>query len=83
MALFMLGSAKDVEPRGFYGIADKYFPEFLNSCYLVEKDNLNNSPFRGLYYDDESTLARKRTSLKHSKTCVVKIRNYQNHIVLL
>lgn len=67
MALFMLGSAKDVEPRGFYGIADKYFPEFLNSCYLVEKDNLNNSPFRGLYYDDESTLCQKANIIETLK----------------
>lgn len=67
MALFMLGSAKDVEPRGFYGIADKYFPEFLNSCYLVEKDNLNNSPFKGLYYDDESSLCQKSNIIETFK----------------
>ena len=67
MALFMLGSAKDVEPRGFYGIADKYFPEFLNSCYLVEKYNLNNSPFKGLYYDDEGTLCQKSNIIETFK----------------
>ena len=67
MALFMLGSAKDVEPRGFYGIADKYFPEFLNSCYLVEKDNLNNSPFKGLYYDDEGSLCQKSNIIETFK----------------
>jgi hypothetical protein len=67
MALFMLGSAKDVEPRGFYGIADKYFPEFLNSCYLIEKDNLSNSPFKGLYYDDESTLCQKSNIIETFK----------------
>lgn len=67
MALFMLGSAKDVEPRGFYGIADKYFSEFLNSCYLVEKDNLDNSPFKGLYYDDEGTLCQKSNIIETFK----------------
>ena len=67
MALFMLGSAKDVEPRGFYGIADKYFPEFLDSCYLVEKYNLNNSPFKGLYYDDEGTLCQKSNVIETFK----------------
>lgn len=67
MALFMLGSAKDVEPRGFYGIADKYFPEFLNSCYLVEKNNLSNSPFKGLYYDDEGTLCQKSNIIETFK----------------
>ena len=63
----MLGSAKDVEPRGFYGIAYKYFPEFLNSCYLVEKDNLNNSPFKGLYYDDEGSLCQKSNIIETFK----------------
>lgn len=67
LALFMLGSAKDVEPRGFYGIAYKYFPEFLNSCYLVEKDNLNNSPFKGLYYDDEGSLCQKSNIIETFK----------------
>lgn len=67
MALFMLGSAKDVEPRGFYGIADKYFPEFLNSCYLIEKENLDKSPFKGLYYDDEGTNCQKSNIIETFK----------------
>lgn len=67
MALFMLGASKDVEPRGFYGIADKYFPEFLNSCYILEKDNLNKSPFKGLYYDDEGTLCQKSNVIETFK----------------
>lgn len=67
MALFMLGASKDVEPRGFYGIADKYFPEFLYSCYILEKDNLNKSPFKGLYYDDEGTLCQKSNVIETFK----------------
>jgi hypothetical protein len=53
MALFLLGSAKDIEPRGFYGIADKYYPEFLSVCYQLESNDIYNSPFKRLYNDDE------------------------------
>lgn len=84
MALFMLGSAKDVEPRGFYGIADKYFPEFLNSCYLIEKDNLSNSPFKGLYYDDESTLCLKSNIIETFKNvCSKNTELYKSYSVIM
>ena len=84
MALFMLGSAKDVEPRGFYGIADKYFPEFLNSCYLIEKDNLSNSPFKGLYYDDESTLCQKSNIIETFKNvCSKNTELYKSYSVIM
>lgn len=59
MALFLLGTAKDVEPRGFFGIADKYFGQFLKDSYLLESKDIDNSPFKALYYDDEGPDCQK------------------------
>ncbi len=68
MALFMLGSTKDIEPRGFYGLADKYFADFLNKCYLIESGNIDNSPFKCLYYDDESLFCQKQNVIETLKS---------------
>lgn len=59
MALFLLGSTKDAEPRGFYGIADKYFQDFLQEAYSVESSDVINTPFKGLYIDDECSECQK------------------------
>ena len=59
MALFLLGSAKDIEPRGFFGIADKYFSQFLRDAYLIESIDVDNSPFKSLYIDDEGANCQK------------------------
>lgn len=59
MALFLLGSAKDIEPRGFFGLADKYFGQFLKDAYFVESINVDHSPFKCLYIDDEGPNCQK------------------------
>lgn len=59
MALFLLGSAKDIEPRGFFGLADKYYGQFLKDAYSVESIDVDNSPFKCLYIDDEGPNCQK------------------------
>jgi len=59
MALFLLGSAKDIEPRGFFGLADKYFGQFLKDAYSLESIDVDNSPFKCLYIDDEGPNCQK------------------------
>ena len=59
LPLFLFGTAKDKVSRGFYGLADKYFSDFLYEAYKVETKDIRNSPFRSLYIDDESPLCKK------------------------
>ena len=59
MALFLLGSAKDIEPRGFFGLADKYYGQFLKDAYSLESIDVDNSPFKCLYIDDEGPNCQK------------------------
>lgn len=67
MALFLLGSPKDIEPRGFYGLADKYFRPFLEECYNIEIANIYDSPFKNLYIDDEKGDCKKGEVLETIK----------------
>lgn len=71
MALFLLGSGRDSVPRGFYGIADKYYPEFLDACYSIETDNIDNSPFKPLYVDDEGPDCQKPNILEVIKQIAI------------
>ena len=59
LPLFLIGTARDVVPRGFYGLADKYYSDFLYECYKTEIKDMTNSPFKYLYIDDEGPSCKK------------------------
>lgn len=67
MALFLLGSTKDIEPRGFFGIADKYYGQFLKESYSIESVDVDNSPFQCLYHDDEGPNCQKANVIEELK----------------
>ena len=72
MPLFFVGSPKDVEPRGFYGLAVKYYDEFLLECYKIEAEDVENSPFKNLYADDEGPMCKKGEVIESIKTICCK-----------
>ena len=67
MPLFLVGSPKDVEPRGFYGLAAKYYNGFLFECYKIEFIDVEKSPFKDLYVDDEGPTSKKGKVLETLK----------------
>lgn len=71
LALFLLGSSKDDEPRGFYGVADKYFQGFLQEAFYVESFDIENSPFKNLYIDDECQDCQKSQLLEVLKNICI------------
>ena len=52
MALFILGSDRDVIPRGFLSLAYLTYPDFLKFSYEIEKDFLAENPYLPLYDED-------------------------------
>lgn len=64
MPLFMFGNDTDVLPKGFYGMANKYFSVFLKAAFEYEVSELSNpSRFKTLF-DEESTSSAKTDALK-------------------
>lgn len=61
--LFVFGDEKDVNPKGFYGMALKHNANFLRLCYELEKCNIKESPFIE-FYDEESQDSTKGDVLK-------------------
>lgn len=72
LPLFLFGTAKDKVTRGFYGLADKYFSDFLYESYKVETKDIRNSPFHSLYIDDESPLCKKGEVIETIKAICIK-----------
>lgn len=68
LPLFLIGTARDIVPRGFYGLADKYYNDFLYECYKTEIKDVINSPFKDLYIDDESPRCKKGEVLETIKS---------------
>lgn len=58
MALFILGTDRDVIPRGFLSLAFLNYPDFLKYCYEVERAYWHDNPFSSLY-DEETELSGK------------------------
>lgn len=56
--LFIFGDERSNCPTGFYSMANKYFKRFLELCYRVESNNINNSPFKP-FYDETTDLSAK------------------------
>lgn len=56
LGLFFFGD-NDELPKGYYGIANKYCSDFLDSCFQIDISNIRNSPFKKLYQktEDEDT----------------------------
>ena len=52
LGLFFFGD-NDESPRGYYGIANKYCSDFLDSCYEIDKSNVFDSPFQKLYHETD------------------------------
>ena len=71
LPLFLIGKAREVVPRGFYGLADKYFSDFLYECYKTEIKDVVNSPFKDLYIDDESPECKKGEVLETIKSICI------------
>ena len=58
-SLFSIGSLKGDDPEGYYGLAFKYFPDFLKVCFELEIKNIESSPFIPLYQDNEGDGCQK------------------------
>lgn len=52
LPLFLIGNPDEKDPRGYYGMADKYFESFLNACFVIESKHITNSPFKNLYIEE-------------------------------
>ena len=64
MPLFMFGNDSDVIPKGFYGMANKYFSAFLKAAFEFEiSDTSKPSRFDALF-DEESKTSAKTDALK-------------------
>lgn len=63
MPLFMFGNDSDVIPKGFYGMANKYFSAFLKAAFEFEvSDTSRASRFEALF-DEESKTSAKTDAL--------------------
>lgn len=64
MPLFMFGNDSDIIPKGFYGMANKYFSSFLQLAYKFEvSDTSTSSKFKPLF-DEENFDSAKTDVLK-------------------
>ena len=52
MALFILGTDRDVTPKGFLSMAYLNYPDFLKYSYEVERDFVTKKPYLPLYNED-------------------------------
>lgn len=64
MPLFMFGSDSDVIPKGFYGIANKYFADFLHKAYQYEVSDPSRPSVFETLFDEESQTSSKTDALK-------------------
>ena len=63
MPLFMFGNDSDLIPKGFYGMANKYFSGFLKAAFEFEVSDPNKpSKFEALF-DEESKKSAKTDAL--------------------
>ncbi|MBE6253579.1 MAG: hypothetical protein E7109_08720 [Bacteroidales bacterium] len=64
MPLFMFGNDSDVIPKGFYGMANKYFSAFLKAAFVFEVSDPSRPSKLELLFDEESTDSAKTDALK-------------------
>ena len=64
-------------PYGCLAIAEKYFDEFLESCYLLEKRDVLNSPFLSIYGDGGDENDNKGNVIETLKDISKSNRNFE------
>ena len=78
MPLFMIGTDRDIVPRGFYGLADLFYSDFLYESYKIESKDVKNSPFIGLYIDNEGPACKKGEVLETIKSISSQNTEFEN-----
>ena len=63
MPLFMFGNDSDVIPKGFYGMANKYFSAFLKAAFEFEVSDSNRASRFEALFDEESKTSAKTDAL--------------------
>lgn len=66
-ALFLLGNLNEGDPRGFYGMALKYFNTFLDDCHKIEKAEFPNSFLEIICSEKKNALKNKGQILETLK----------------
>ena len=64
MPLFMFGNDSDIIPKGYYGMANKYFSSFLRAAFEFEVSDSSRASIFEALFDEDSIASAKTDALK-------------------
>ncbi len=64
MPLFMFGNDSDAIPKGFYGMAHKYFSKFLRAAFIFEVSDSDKPSRLDALFNEDNTSSAKTNALK-------------------